>query len=288
MGYLSIPKDEIALKHMLQHTFRSENRDFDFKSILPKEASKDGGRSVLTEEFKVSSCAFANTTGGYLIVGVNERKDQHGYVVEHEILGSREVHDVNAYLSQIIDDTIRKPIEYWDVTSIPITANSRAVHFIYIPASPSYKKPHMFDENLYHRLNGRSVAVRGDGSLVRKIVESDYFSPCGVERLKDFFETFRNIAGQLPAQYDRYFSNLGIYIKRNIHLDQRLSECYSVFCEVYQAYQRTCAPISSYAAEIKTSQNTLEVSSARDELEDALIRFEHLLLPILTGASNGN
>ncbi len=283
MGYFLIPKDETELRHLLQHTLRSENRDFDFKSILPKEASKGSGHEALKTEFKVSFCAFAHSRGGYLIVGVNEIKDKHGYVVGHEVLGSKELHDVNAYISQIIDDSINNPIENWSVDSVLVESKGTAVHFIYIPASPSYKKPHMFDEKIFYRLNGRTVCVNADGPQVRRILEADFFSPCGVEAFKDFISSFRQFAGQLPPQYERYFLNLGRYLKTSLNDDPKFKEIYAAFVNVDQVYHRKLAPLSPSSSEATPSVNRESFSSLHEMLDAALEQFADLLLPILEG-----
>ncbi|MCB0340155.1 MAG: ATP-binding protein, partial [Bdellovibrionales bacterium] len=179
--------------------------------------------------YRKTFCAFANTRGGHLIVGVEEKKNKSGRPKGYQVIGCGELSEINTEISQLIDDHVDFPIPNWNIHPLELSTPNRFVHFIEVPASPSYRKPHMFDEKVFYRLPGRSVHAK-DGPKVREIIEADMFSPGGSHAFEDFCELFKRTAGQLEERHERYYLNMGKFLRYH-------SEKHTEVLPVYQSFQ---------------------------------------------------
>ncbi len=94
--------------------------------------------------------SFANTSGGYLIIGVNDGLEIVG--IEREIQNK----DVDEWLNQVLSSNIEPSVFYHDPKIIDIPGTDKVIVVIYIPES--YGKPHIVTElNCYYiRVNDRS------------------------------------------------------------------------------------------------------------------------------------
>jgi predicted HTH transcriptional regulator len=117
-----------------------ESDGFDFKERLPHSKNQDEARRLLK-----TCCAFANSSGGFLIFGV---RDDRGALAEDRLVGLDPAEDFPEHFGKFPQKCI--PGVYWNFRNPPLTLpNGRIIHVIEIPGS--WKKPHCFkmgDESL--------------------------------------------------------------------------------------------------------------------------------------------
>lgn len=117
--------------------FKGEFSNFD---KAKKELSKD-------------ISAFANTSGGYLIIGVDKK---YNIVGIDKIIQNKAVDE---WINQILSSNIEPPVFYFDPKVIELPDSEKVVVVIHIPEST--KKPHIVTEwNKYHvRINDSSKSA---------------------------------------------------------------------------------------------------------------------------------
>jgi hypothetical protein len=276
---VNIPTDYEGLKYFIENTVPSENRDFEYKEILPQDATKQE-KEKIRSDFRKAFCAFANARGGYVIVGIREEKLKNGRR-KRRITGCSEIDEINRTVSHLVQNHIRPPIDNIQIQSIKIPKSKKYVHVIRVPASSSFKKPHMFNEFIYHRCLGESPPINGDGARVREILEVDYFSPGSVEAFEDFINSFRKYDGGPPPHYERYLLNLGKYLHRNSDNDPRFSDAYAAFKNLCDLCRKTDSLIPDTEAELSTVSDAKGESQKREVFKSALDTLAAKVLVIL-------
>jgi len=104
------------------------------------------------KELSKDISSFGNTDGGYLIIGVEEKK--HIITgIEPNILSK----PIDEWLNQVLSTNIDPPMFYYDPKVIPIPESDKVIVVIHVPES--LKKPHMVSEThqYYIRINKSSV-----------------------------------------------------------------------------------------------------------------------------------
>lgn len=220
------PTNEADLEALVNSTAVSENEYFDFKAILPSEGTSRDGKIELKKAYRKALCAFANSKGGYLIVGVKETGN--GNSKKFEISGSTVAGEVNTIISQLIGGEITPSVDF-DVASSFHLGGGLYCHVIHIKGSPSYRKPHVYDERVYFRRPGESRPAKSN-SEIREIMESDYFfSPGPVALLDNYISVLRASKGKdLSTSLQRYHENLRCFLYDNQH-NGTFGEVYSLF-----------------------------------------------------------
>lgn len=105
------------------------------------------------KELSKDISAFANTSGGFLIIGVDKHYNIVG--IEKKIQNK----DIDEWINQILSSNIEPQIFYFDPKVIEIPESEKVIVVIHIPEST--KKPHIVTEwNTYHiRINDSSKSA---------------------------------------------------------------------------------------------------------------------------------
>src|SRR6185436_1830684 len=119
-----------------------EGYHLDYKGEI---AHPDKAKKELSKDIS----AFANTGGGYLIIGVDKN---------YKIVGIDQLiqnKSIDECLNQILSSNIEPPVFYHDPKIIDIPNNPKIIVIIHVPEST--KKPHMVTDSNYHiRINDSS------------------------------------------------------------------------------------------------------------------------------------
>ena len=133
-----------------------EGYHLDFKSEFgnPDKAKKELAKDI---------SSFANTSGGFLIIGVDK---------EYNIVGTDSTiqkKSIDEWINQILNSNIDPPVFYFDPKIIPLPDSEKVIVVIHIPEST--KKPHIVTEwnNYFIRVNDSSKSA--NHSQVRDMFE---------------------------------------------------------------------------------------------------------------------
>jgi hypothetical protein len=123
-----------------------EGYNLDYKKEI---GNPDKAKKELAKDF----AAFANTTGGYLIIGVDNL---------YSICGTDNLvqnKSIDEWINQILSSNVEPHIFYFDPKIIEIPDSSKVIVVIHIPEST--KKPHIVTEinNYYIRVNDSSKSA---------------------------------------------------------------------------------------------------------------------------------
>lgn len=155
-----------------------EGYHLDFKGELGNHPDK--ARKELAKDIS----AFANTSGGYLIIGVDKN---------HKITGVDKIIQnkaIDEWLNQILSSNVEPQVFYFDPKVIPIPDSEKIILVIHIPEST--KKPHIVTEwNNYHiRINDSSKSA--NHNQIRDMFE---FSKNRTDEFLDFLKK-KNLADE--------------------------------------------------------------------------------------------
>ncbi len=136
------------------------------------------------KELSKDISAFANTSGGFLIIGV----DKHYKIVGIE--NKIQNRDIDEWINQILSSNVEPQVFYFDPKVIPIPESEKVIVVIHIPEST--KKPHIVTEwNNYHiRINDSSKSA--NHNQIRDMFE---FSKNRIDEFNDFLKK-RNLADE--------------------------------------------------------------------------------------------
>jgi predicted HTH transcriptional regulator len=133
--------------------------------------------------------AFANTSGGYLIFGVDKKYNIVG--IEKTIQNK----EIDEWINQILVSNIEPQVFYFDPKIIPIPKSDKIILVIHIPEST--KKPHIVTEwNKYHiRINDSSKAA--NHNQIRDMFE---YSKIRTDEFNDFMKK-RNLLDEESQEF---------------------------------------------------------------------------------------
>jgi len=133
----------VDIEDLINSRNEREGYHLDFKGEFgnPDKAKKELSKDI---------SAFANTSGGFLIIGV----DKHYKIVGVEKKVQNK--EIDEWLNQILSSNIEPPVFYFDPKVIAIPDSDKVIVVIHVPEST--KKPHIVTEwNNYHiRINDSS------------------------------------------------------------------------------------------------------------------------------------
>lgn len=123
-----------AIEHLLEQGYY-EAETFDFKEMLPHNKDEDGKLRFLK-----TCCAFANSSGGFLVFGVKDGKNDES--VQNRLVGLNPAYDLPEQFGSYPQKC--SPSIAWDFKNPPIRLeNGNVVHIIHIPRS--WNAPHCFE-----------------------------------------------------------------------------------------------------------------------------------------------
>jgi len=169
---------ESELRTFLDEGGSIENDVYDFKQSF-------SWRQTDNKEIRKDFSAFANTKGGYIFLGVSNRR---------EIIGIDYDGEINTKLNRILSDNLKPKIEWEPLHTIPIKTSAssrRSIHIFYIKESPYHIKPHMSDKIVYIREQGESKPLFS-GRDLRDRFFIPGFQPEHIEQLRYELEAIKN------------------------------------------------------------------------------------------------
>lgn len=147
-----------------------ESRFLDYKLKYDEGVKKDEGAKK-KEEFLKDVTAFANLSGGNIIIGVPEDKDAEGKTVPGDLIGVDDGERLKDSYRDLCDANIDPPIRGLVIKLVPLKEGKSAI-VIYIPVSLS--RPHLVSYNnksaLYIRTNDRVTNMTSD-DVKRSVME---------------------------------------------------------------------------------------------------------------------
>jgi hypothetical protein len=191
-------------KHVSQLTFsdiedlvnvRQEREGYhlDFKGEFgnhPDKAKKELAKDI---------SAFANTSGGYLIIGVDKN---------YKIVGVEKIiqnKSIDEWINQILSSNVEPHIFYFDPKVISVPDSEKVILVIHIPEST--KKPHIVTErNNYHiRINDSSKSA--NHNQIRDMFE---FSKNRTDEFNNFLEK-RNLKDEESPEFGLNKNSIKLY-----------------------------------------------------------------------------
>lgn len=137
-----------AIKNLLKKGYY-ETDSFDFKEMLPHQNNKDG-----KERLKKACCAFANSSGGFLVFGVKDDKDKK-LTIDERLCGinPKESSDFPEKFGNYPSKCT--PNIPWEFKQPAITLESgNTIQVIYIPKS--FRSPHCIEDDYKFLFNKRT------------------------------------------------------------------------------------------------------------------------------------
>jgi predicted HTH transcriptional regulator len=176
-----------------------ENDQLEFKERLNIATDRE------KEELRKDFSALANSSGGYIFVGIDNEKNIVGIPKDDDLLTkinrcfplSRLSPSINFAQQAVIDISRANP--------------KTCVYIYYIKPSPRHKKPHVSDYKVYVREQGESKPL-SSGAQMRELFVLSTFNPEYVDLLEHELEKIR--------QYEYSFNQIDcVYLK---HLEKYL------------------------------------------------------------------
>lgn len=126
-----------AIEHLLEQGYY-EAETFDFKEMLPHGKDEDDKLRLLK-----TCCAFANSSGGFLVFGVKDAKSvQDSSPIESRLVGLDPTYDLPEQFGTYPQKC--SPSVVWDFKNPPIMLDSgKVIHIIHIPRS--WNAPHCIE-----------------------------------------------------------------------------------------------------------------------------------------------
>lgn len=159
------------IEDLIENRKEKEGYTLDYKEALNSNidiAKKDLAKDV---------SSFANSYGGYLILGVTDNGQIVG--VEKTIQNKR----IDEWINQVLNTNVEPQLFYFDPNIIPIPGSEKVIVVIYIPEST--KKPHYASEwhHYFIRINDRSK--KANHNQIRDMFE---FSRNRTDEFNDFLK----------------------------------------------------------------------------------------------------
>lgn len=235
-----------------------ERETFDFKRQLnlPQMNQSIGERRKLEHELRKDFSSFANTRGGLILVGIDEKND-------FEIVGIP-APPKDEQLAQILAEEryIRPPLKY---RSRAITYQNKTILLYYIPES--YCKPVEVKE----KRDGRWVTYCRRGNITNEMTT--------VEKVLKFYRGIR----KLPPDICIDVTRLGYYTLPNETKEPFVEWTVKKFRAIYEWLETMWLPlilipspsIPFYTSEVYTARTGWH--GTRDKLLDILVNIENMI-----------
>lgn len=158
-----------------------------------------GNVDKVKKELAKDISAFANTNGGYLIIGVDKKYNIIG--IEKTIQNK----EIDEWINQILVSNIEPQVFYFNPKIIPIPNSAKVLVVIHIPEST--KKPHIVTEwNKYHvRINDSSKTA--NHNQIRDMFE---YSKIRTDEFNDFMKK-RNIFDEDSQEFGLNRNSIKLY-----------------------------------------------------------------------------
>lgn len=161
-------------------------------------------------------CAFANTNGGLIFLGIDNKK---------KITGVKEDTELKTKINRIVNSNILPPvpINNWDISAIKIPKKKLVVYIVYILPSLYLEKPHVTEHRIYIRGNGENRPLN-DGAQIRRLFLIEKFQPDHIDQLKNELDRIKNCRFH-PDQIDfMYLKQMKEYLEEGIKDNKEFGE----------------------------------------------------------------
>ena len=153
--YPEIDRKNSILTHMFNKPLQELNFQ-DIEAFVHQSGLREGLKLDFKEKignpdkFKTTLCTqvapFANTAGGYLIIGINDKN--YAITGVDSVVQNKKIDE---WINQVISSNIEEKIFYPDPRLIEIPGSTKVLVVIYVPES--MKKPHQVDFKYFTRVN---------------------------------------------------------------------------------------------------------------------------------------
>jgi len=164
------------LKEFVDNPAVMENNKYEFKQTYKLEAKK----------LRKCFSSFANSEGGFVFFGIDNKKKICGIVKDNEI---------NTYINRALNNQcLQPPLRKWELIKsmhIPKSKSVKYVYIYYIYPSLPMEKPHIADGIIYIRQNGETKSISSGIELRRQFFLSKFY-PEHIELLEFELDKIRD------------------------------------------------------------------------------------------------
>ncbi len=158
------------IEYLVNVRKEQEGYHLDYKKSM---GNPDKAKNELAKDIS----SFANSSGGFLIIGIDDDRNILG--VEKEINNKR----IDEWINQVVNSNIDPYVSYFDPKIIDIPESEKVLVVIHIPEST--KKPHMVNELFQYFVRINDSSKKANHSQVRDMFE---FSRNRTNEFNDFLK----------------------------------------------------------------------------------------------------
>ncbi len=219
-------------------------------------------------------CAFANTKGGLIFFGVNNKK---------KIIGVKEDMELKTKINRVINSKILPPvpINNWEISAIEIPKKKLVVYITYILPSLYLERPHVTEHRIYIRGNGENQPLN-DGAQIRRLFLIEKFQPDHIYQLKNELDRIKNCKFH-PDEIDfMYLKQAKEYLEEGVKNNKEFGELLVSLAKIIKFYEG----IRKTQAESETKGEGLtildsdplveQISNLEKELNNFYNRFKEI------------
>ncbi len=203
--------DESKLDKWLSDFTETEGWDYDFKLGLPYKNDKQNKLHLVA-----TFCAFSNTSGGFLIYGIDD---------DRKVVGLSPDKNFKKKINDLVGKYIKPPLQNrWDIIKqfeLIIKNPGKYIYIVHIPESLIYHKPHVCtyqdDKRIYIRQSTSNLAL-DDGRDIRSFFFDKRFSPYCFETMDKIFADIKNIRYQADYIDTLFFLELKQYLEERVKM----------------------------------------------------------------------
>ena len=268
-----------SLRNFLKSSLSKEGYCHDFKAAIPKLTEPTNEKKDIKEEktllyrFRSAFAALANSHGGFIIAGVDDKTLKPN--------GCDEERDVKKRIGDLLTGITPVP----DIVILPEIKFGRPRRWIYmveVLPSPSFKRPHFFDGRIYYRTRDLSSCcyVKSTSELSEKII-FDTFHFGSIRSFKQFIQSARREADNMPFPMVRYLQEIESYLierRKDKNHEVLINHCMDAFKQVTSSLSNRRA---QYTGTVISQAETVRL------LDEHLDNFERLFVQILEIGLNG-
>ncbi len=268
-----------SLRDFLKSPLSREGYCHDFKAAIPKLTEPTNEKKDIKEEktllyrFRSAFAALANSHGGFIIAGVDDKTLKPN--------GCDEERDVKKRIGELL--SVLNPLPDIDILpGVPFGRPRRWIYMVEVLPSPSYRKPHFFDGRIYYRTRDLSSChyVKSSSELSERII-FDTFHFGSIRSFKQFILSAKRAADSMPFPMVKYLQEIESYLierRRDPKHETLVNNCVDAFNEVTSSLD---------ARRVQYTKTAITQSEIARLLNERLDNFERLFIQILEIGLNG-
>lgn len=267
---------EAALRRFIESGEAKENFFCDFKGGIP-DVRTDSHKKEEDKPyygFCKSLCAFANSRGGFLVIGVQD--------VTLEVMGCTTLANPDDRVEDLKSQVNAKP-DAKIIASYELVDSEKRVYVLEIFPSGSFRKPHFFRGKIFFRVEdaARCKFVDSPEQLSEEI-KSDCFHKGSALSFKRFVEALKTSPTKLSFPYVDYFVAVCEFLDKRLQdgsTDERIKFAISQRLRLQQTIAEYKKSTSFLA-----SEGGIEVpTTSFIDVNDSIDSFATAFLAVLDG-----